>query len=52
MKELQSLGYQALAVGHFEDDLQVAYTTDVTQVVDRSFLESIRAAMINGINFQ
>jgi len=51
MKQLESLGYQALAVGHFEDDLQVSYTTDVAQLVDKAFLESIRAAMINGIFF-
>ncbi len=51
MKQLESFGYQALAVGHFEDDLQVSYTTDVAQLMDKPFLESIRAAMINGIFF-
>ena len=48
IKELQLLGYQALAVGHFEDDLQVAYTTDLAQLMEQAYVESIRAAMING----
>ncbi len=29
IKQFQLIGYQVLAVGYFEDDVQVAYTTDL-----------------------
>ncbi len=52
IKQFQLIGYQVLAVGYFEDDVQVAYTTDLEGLMDQSYVESIRAAMINGIRYK
>ena len=46
MKELQGLGYQALAYGFYEDDIQVSFTKDCESCMEHSIVEYIESVII------
>ena len=47
VKELETIGYRAVAFGFFEDDVQAVYTTDCC-CVTAPVVEYIRAVIIAG----
>lgn len=47
-RALELLGYQAVSVGCFEDDVQVVFTTGLAHSIKPSFVEYVRATMIAG----
>lgn len=48
-RELESLGYRALAFGFFEQDVQTAYTTECSCAITPSVIDYIRSVIVAGM---
>lgn len=49
-RELEKIGYRAVAYGFFENDVQAAYTTSCTCCVTPEIVNYIHAVTVAGIN--
>ena len=47
-RNLEQLGYRAMAFGFFEDDAQAASTSDCTTVLQPKFIEYIHSVTVVG----
>ena len=49
LTELGELGYRAIALGFFEDDVQAVYTPDCSSCITAKLVDYIHAVIIAGI---
>lgn len=49
LKDLEGLGYRAVAFAFFEDDIHVAYTKECVCCMKNSVVDYIRSVIIAGI---
>ena len=48
-RELESLGYRALAFGFFEHNVQTVYTTECSCAITPSVIDYIRSVIVAGM---